>query len=196
MSSRSSLLTGLLVFLALSIFLLVPMLGVGQRSLVLLENIHGIPFSVQNTSTIITERLAHVDVSLHEPVLAKKLELTITFTPRQVRRLSVGVRENSFWLSYPDQTFYEATMTDTAPTTPRTAHVEIPLTDKLADQDQSIDVMFFADRAAGLTHIDDGPADQTLWTIENLEARTKLTWPTWPQWRDFIRSVVKRERIL
>jgi hypothetical protein len=78
----------------------------GRREVGVLENVDGIPFAVHNGVVQVTERLAHADIYLKEPVLAKQLELDITFDPANLEQLDVAVRENAFWLSYPTVVLY------------------------------------------------------------------------------------------
>lgn len=149
-----------------------------------IENIHGIPYPAgQNNSVIITEPLAHADVRLGTPVVGKQLELAVTYTPQNISSLSVGVREDSFWLSYGSrQEFYR----DSAPGV-RQARVMLPLTDKLQEKDQSIDLMFFAEAPEG---------QPPLWELQSLEVKTMLDLPSYPELRNYVGSILKRERAL
>jgi hypothetical protein len=175
-----------IVVLAVSIF------SRGPRELTALENIHGIPFAVKGQDTLVTETLAHADIRLQEPVVAKELQLTISFTPDTVKHLSVGVRQDPFWLSYAPTDLYIAGQGNASATYTRTLH--IPLTSALQDSDRSIDVMFFADYA-GLGHEDLAQADTTRWELHNISAYVSPVWPGM-QIKDYIKSFIKRERPL
>lgn len=165
----------------------------GPRAVGALENIHGIPFPPADGAVIVTEKLAHADIYLTEPVLAKKLALTITFSPLALDRLEVGIRDNAFWLSYPKYTIYQKDL----PTNNyqlQTRSVTIPLTDKLRDKDGSIDLMFFATYPGSTASEDEGLADATLWQLHTLNAHTSYEWPAAAATKDFIRSLVRREK--
>lgn len=150
----------------------------GQRNVTPLENIHGIPFPSQNNAQVITEELAHADVLLNEPVLAKNLTLTMTFRPGNLERLGVGVRENEFWLSYTPIMLY--------PNPHLTQTVTIPLTDKLQEKDRSLDLMFFAE----------AKNNSPRWELVNLTASTEQAIPTTTQLKDYLRSIIYKERAL
>lgn len=177
----------------LGVFLL-SLVTIGERTTSALESIHGIPYPMLDGTIRVEESLAHTDVYLREPVLAKRLVLDISFIPHIEAHLAVGVRENEFWLSYPKHTFYTATGSQT--TTVERATVVIPLTDALQDKDQSIDVMFFSlDRAGDFT-IDAGVLDTTRWDLVSLNARVEYAPLTWQEIKNYVASVVKRERPL
>lgn len=165
----------------------------GTRAVGPWENIDGIPFPQQNGVVVVTEKLAHADVYLKEPLLAKNLSLEITFVPHALTQLAVGIRENSFWLSYPRIVIYER---GTSSDTPITTTVSIPLTDKIKDRDGSVDLMFFATSSNSTASEDEGTADPTLWHLYNLTARTTPAWPTLAQAKDFARSTLTREKPL
>lgn len=173
----------------------ISLLSRGERANAELTNVHGIPFSTSGNWTSVTQALAHTDVYLRESVAFKKLVLTFEYVPHNSQRLAVGVRENSFWLSYAPITFYEATSTIMNEET-QVAVVELPLTDKLQDADRSIDVMFIANgqTEASLTN---ELADTTRWQIRNLRARTVVeSHPTRVALKDYLRSVLTQERPL
>ncbi len=179
----------------LAVLFAISLLPRGVREVAALTNVHGIPFSPTGDWTEVTQALAHTDVYLREPVAFKKLLLTFEYVPHDSRSLAVGVRENSFWLSYAPITFYEASDT-TANEAPRTATVELPLTDKLQDVDHSIDVLFIAN---GQTEgsLKNELADTTKWHIRNLQARTVVeTIPPRAALKDYLRSILTRERPL
>lgn len=166
-------------------------MGAGPRAISPIENIHGIPFpALPGQPTIITEKLAHTDIFLKEPVLAKKLKLTVTFSPGNLTKLEVGVRENSFWLSYPKVTLYAGNEGGLS----ITKTITIPLTDKLADKGGSVDLMFFATNPTSQTIEDEGIADQTLWQLYSLKTEVFPTWLSWPEVKDYIKSIITREK--
>lgn len=161
-----------------------------------IENIDGIPFSTIATTAVITEKLAHSDVYLGKPVAFQQLHLHITFDPKNIQKLEVGVRENSFWLSYPRYTLFD-TATDTNPTGNLiTRDVTIPLTNTLQERDRSVDLMFFATTSTSQATEDEKEHDTTYWLLHALEADTSLTSATLPEIKDYIRSIVYRERAL
>lgn len=166
----------------------------GQRGVSAFANIHGMPFPRVDEVIVVTERLAHADVYLKEPVIGQELHLAITFTPLQLDQLSVGIRENDFWLSYPKHEIYRSNDLQTTNYKLQTRSVSIPLTDKLRDRDGSVDLMFFASYPGAPAGEEAGTADATLWQLHNLEARTSPALPSLVQTRDFIRSLVTRER--
>lgn len=172
----------------------IPLFYRGSRSLGAIENIHGIPFPKTDEGTVVTEKLAHADIFLAEPVLAKNVRLAITFNPGNSTKLSVGIRENDFWLSYPKVELYEAT-SNAQPVT-QTKIISIPLTDKLQDKDRSIDLMFFAENSASSAAVDEGIHDQTSWQLVSLEAEVLPTLPTKPEFKDYVKSILKKERPL
>lgn len=155
-----------------------PLARAGARPVTPLENIRGIPFPAQNNKQIITEELAHADVFLRESVLAKKLTLTITFHPGNLERLGVGLRENDFWLSYSPIPFdLNSSLIQT---------ITLPLTDKLQEKDQSLDLMFFAK----------AKSRELQWELISLTAATAPTIPTKAQLKDYLRSIITKERAL
>lgn len=192
-----------LVFLVVTIVVVVWQLGrSGPREIGPIENIDGIPFPKQADGTmVVTEKLAHADVSLTESVLGKSLRLTVTFSLGNLTKLEVGVRENEFWLSYaPTQELYSSWADARAEARGEggsrvlTRTVEIPLTDKLPDRDGSVDVMFFATNSASQATEDEGTADATLWYLQSITAEVSPVLPTWAQFKDFVRSGLTRER--
>lgn len=149
----------------------------GERDIAHLENIYGIPYARLDGKTYVEEELAHADVFLKEPVIGKELVLTVDFNPGNVDELSVGVRENSFWLSYPKYVLHY-----TASPEPQHAVIRIPLTDKFQEPDESIDVMFFAKGE-----------DQMSWILHSVSARTELVMPAYAEWKDYVRSILTWE---
>lgn len=153
----------------------------GERSHGVVENISGIPFpETPDHSILITEELAHTDIHLTEPVFAKNLTLQITFKPGNLNNLAVGIREDSFWLSYgsKQQIFSGSDQAST---------LVIPLTDKFQDTDRSLDVMFFATAQGN---------EQPKWELQNLSAKVEYAHPSWTEFKKYARSILKRERAL
>ncbi|MBI1833817.1 MAG: hypothetical protein HYR90_03235 [Candidatus Andersenbacteria bacterium] len=161
----------------------------GPREVSALESIAGIPYPRLDDSVQISEKLAHADIYLREPVFMKELELTIRFHPGNTKNLTVGVRENDFWLSYPPVVLWTA----------GNAHewqertITVPLTNKFQETDRSIDLMFFAETDTP-TDIDAGINQTASWEVRELSARVRYTWPTIAETKDYIRSVLRRER--
>ncbi len=169
------------------------LLPAGSRTLGPIENIDGMPFATNNGATQVTQQLAHVDVYLREPVLLKQLRLKIDFDPLAVERLEVGVRADSFWLSYPREVIYDRRQGVGGR---RTQEVVIPLTDKLADADRSVDVMFFAKTLTSGEEVDRGASDDTHWQLWRLAASVERAWPNAKQLKDYVKSILGRERII
>lgn len=172
----------------------VSLLPTGERTVRPLHNLHGVPYPVAGTGQLILEKLAHTDVYLREPVFAKQVVLDITFIPYATGELAVGVRRDPFWLSYERKTFFEQRGGEQ--TTPQTARVVIPVTDALQEADRSIDVMFFAGTDFSEATLDLGETDTTRWQLVSLQAAVLYSWPTVEQAKDYIRSIVQRERPL
>ncbi len=163
-----------------------PLLKAGERAITPLENIHGIPFPARDNAQVITEPLAHADIFLVEPTLAKNLALTITFHPGNLDRLGVGIRENDFWLSYTPTPLNHSTSAPPAGGWRTTQTITIPLTDKLQEKDRSLDLMFFAE----------AKSSEVQWELVSLTAATTPTMPTKAQLADYLRSIIKKERAL
>lgn len=192
----TSILGGILLIAALA---LINVLQQGERVVTLLTTIRGVPYPSLQNRTVITESLAHADIELVEPVLAKELELTLEFIPHRTTSLAVGIRRDPFWLSYKPTVFYTST---TESTKPISATVNIPLTDKLQDADRSIDLMFFADTSpaeivSGSSAVLDTPTlDTTNWELVSISARVHPTRPDGTAIKEYVRSIFKRERPL
>jgi hypothetical protein len=189
LTTTYSLLTGCGLAVVIFAISLVP---VGPRKLGAVENIHGIPYPKDSNAIVITEELAHADIYLMEPVLAKQLELTITYRPVNLTSLAVGVREDSFWLSYGGKQGIYPTPTLISPSREGekkegviTTSLSIPLTDKLQETDHSLDLMFFAESD-----------DEVRWELHNVNAKVSYAWPTYQQFRNYVGSIIKRERAL
>lgn len=167
------------------------LLPTGERSYGAVENIDGIPFPIEDNAIHITEKLAHVDVYLREPVIFKQLMVTVEFDPQELQQLDLGVREGEFWLSYP-----KYTLADGETRGRQTVTLAIPLSDKLQDTDRSVDVMFFATAAGASSKEDEGVDDTAQWTLYSLRTRTEFVTPSLAETKDYIRSILKRERPL
>lgn len=160
------------------------------------ENIDGIPFPLVANQPLITEKLSHTDLYLKQSRLAKSLSITIVFTPMAITALDVGVRENSFWLSYNKINICCSAEELAHPSTSITKTINIPITDKLADQDGSLDLMFFAANPASQAAEDEGISDQTMWLLNNLSVVSHPALPSLVSLRDYFRSALTRERAL
>lgn len=182
----SNAITNFAVALVILVALFVwPLFLSGERPLGPLENIHGIPYASDAGRIIITEKLAHADIFLREPVLMKNLTLTVHYIPRRASRVSVGVRKNSFWLSYTPTVFYDRSSDTSSPQDIHEAIVTIPLTDTLQEVDRSLDLMFFAE-----------PGETPLWDVVDVRADVQPAIPTYAQLRNYIKSIIYRERAL
>ena len=189
----------------------ISLLPAGSREISTLENIDGVPFPHVDEIQQISEQLAHADLYLNQPGLAKELQLNISFVPHDLEALYVGVRDSAFWLSYEPIQIYSRSDNSTEP---RDVAVSIPLTDKLQDRDQSLDVMFFAvpvttpgvvtDSEISIPAIEawlpDRVNDETYWELHGLSAEVKTKWPTGTDgaWQvgDWLFSILRRERPL
>ncbi len=190
-SGSAILLTGLIFFISL--------LPLKRPALGPIENIHGIPYPTEGNSIIVTEELAHADIYLREPVLAKKIILEIDFEPGNLTSLSVGIREDSFWLSYGGKQEIYSTPTLISPSREgekpegvSTISVTIPLTDKLQEPDRSLDLMFFAEPLPAPR----SPQGEVGWELHNIQASVVYAQPAYAQFRNYISSILKRERAL
>lgn len=162
-----------------------------------LANIHGIPFPVgEGLALVITEKLAHADIYLKQPTLARQLILTITFTPHVTALLEVGIRENPFWLSYPKYVLYEKKSDTSAVSSPITKTVSIPLTDKIVDQGRSVDLMFFASSPGSKATENEGALDTTYWQLHDIAAQVEFYQPSQAELKDYLKSVLTREKPL
>ena len=153
----------------------------GTLSLSPIENIHGIPYPKNNQVVFVEEELAHTDVYLNESVFARSAHVTVTFNPATLQKLSVGIRENDFWLSYPKEMLWTQPMQSGW----QQAVVEIPLRDKIVDFDGSVDLMFFAETVEN---------EPLYWELKNISLETKYAFPTKAEAKDFIRGILYRER--
>ena len=165
----------------------------GQARVGTLTNVDGVPYPVDNGRVVITEKLAHADLYVNRPLFGKQVTLTVSYMPLMQDEISVGVRENSFWLSYPRQPLHrqEAGQAAARRGASVTSTVTIPLTDKLPDRDGSLDVMFFAGPEAVP---ENNPVDDTTrWYIANISAQTSPMVPTVAEAKDYLRRLLTRE---
>jgi hypothetical protein len=191
--SHKILIISTLLILLLAVIIFQQLFSHGPRPITRLESIKGIKFSQTGSLTHVTEKLAHADIELSESVLAKNLILTLTFIPPTQHPLYLGIRENAFWLSYPWIKIHESS---SATTEPITKIITIPLTDKLADQDGSIDLMILTGNPSTLDQPDEGLNDDTYWQLHQLSATVRPAWPTLPALKDYLRSLATREKPL
>ena len=180
----------------LTILILLPSASkTGLRETTPIETITSVSMPMEATHTLITEPLAHTNILLRQPVFAKKVILTITFIPKDVENIAVGIRENSFWLSYEPITFYTRQGTGSKDVQQQT--VTIPVTDKLADRDQSLDVILFTNSPVSIDSFIQNPTQsQVNWELASLSAELKNALPSWAATKDFIKSIAYRERVL
>lgn len=161
-----------------------------------LENIDGIPFPLVANQPLVTEKLAHTDLYLKQSRFAQRLTIAITFTPMAITALDVGVRENSFWLGYNKINICCSSEELAHSSTSITKTINIPITDKLADQDGSLDLMFFAANPTSQAVEDEGISDRTSWLLNNLSVVSHPALPDMASLRDYLRSALTRERAL
>lgn len=172
-------------------------LPTGKRSTTTIENIASIAFPVTPQGTAITEALAHTNIQLKEPVFAKKAIVTVTYIPHSTKQLALGIRENSFWYSYMPIPFFEAQAGAGSDTAIKKAVIEIPLTDKLADTDQTIDMLFIANGPIDPTLLAAQPTqDTTYWQLVDLQVTVAHSIPSTAEFKDFVRSILSRERVI
>lgn len=157
----------------------------GERVVEPLETMHGIPYSLSNGKTTIEENLAHADINLIEPVLAKTLHLTIAFDPGNTSHIDVGIRENDFWLSYKKYPLFD-TLKD--PKGSQIKEISIPLSDAFQETDRSIDMMLFSETQSTTAHV--------LWNIGAIRATVESNIPTTEEMFSYIKSIIKKERAL
>lgn len=170
----------------------VSLLPTGAREITPVETINGIPYVTTGEVTDVSEDLAHFDIKLQEPVLAKRLTLDFDYNPGTVKTLAVGIRGNSFWLSYDLQPFYEATTDHTSGW--HHASVTVPLSAALADTDRSIDAMFVTNATPDLVQLATNRQETTTWQLRHLQAHVSYAGPTLAEFKDYIKSVITRER--
>ena len=160
-----------------------------------IENIDGIPFPKPD-HTVITEKLAHADVYVNNFSFARVLKITTTFQPLNTTSLFIGIRENSFWLSYPKYEICCTTEQRDNNTSSISATVTIPITDKLIDTNGSLDLMFFSTNATSTDKEDEGISDKTMWILEDIQITSRPTTPTIPEIKDYILSRFKHKKPL
>ena len=155
----------------------------GERNLGVLENIHGIPYPQENGSVLITEEMAHADLFLQEPVFAKQAKLMIRFNPGNTETITLGIREDEFWLSYRKYPLYKKGIDQPGV---QTKEITIPLTAALQDTNRSVDLMFFADTTN----------KSVQWNIHAFHASLLTDMPTFVETKKYIKSIIIRERAL
>ncbi len=185
---------GLSMVVAYLVLFAVTLLPTGDRSISLLENVQGIPFPIDHDSIVVSQTLAHADIYLREPVIFKQLHVSFDYLPEATSQLAVGVRENSFWLSYAPHIFYRQSA-QPAPATFQHADLTLPLSSALQEKDRSLDIMFIAGNSP-VAYLANQEDDRTLWQIKNLRAEVTYALPRPAELRDYLRSVVTRERAL
>lgn len=155
----------------------------GERDFGVVETIHGIPYPKIAERTIILEHMAHADMYLKEPVFAKRAVITVSFDPKESETISLGVRDNEFWLSYIQYPLY-VRGSDTLGQQTKT--LSIPLSTSLQDKDRSVDFMFFTESTGGNVE----------WSLGAFHANVELVMPTLPETKAYIKSILTRERAL
>lgn len=189
---------GLIIGLAVAVSILTgyKIFRYGERFAGVLENIKSIPFYQDDFGFLVTEKLAHADVYLREPVLAKKMRISFKFIPMDMSELALGIRENPFWLSYEPIVFYQVSQGNHPNNKIQEAVIEIPLSDKIQDSDQSIDLMFFGHFPGEGSGEYEGERDLTKWVLQDMRITTFLTRPSRGELKDYFRSLITEERPL
>jgi hypothetical protein len=161
-----------------------------------IENIDGITFPATDSGTLITEKLAHLDVYLNHSPLARELTVNITLIPINTTGIAVGIRENSFWLSYSKHKICCQQDQSQSNKSKINASVTIPITDKIIDTNKSLDLMFFSSNPSSTNLEDEGVNDETMWILEHLQISSSPTMPSYNELKDFIKSRLTLERPL
>lgn len=162
-----------------------------------LENVSGVPYPQTESRTQVYEPLAHADAAVAQLPLAKKIVLNVSFVPHRLKKLSAGMRENSFWLSYNRELLYQSDGLKDE-TSLLTRRLEIPLTDKLVDTNGTLDLMFFAENGQLITDetINHPESSKIYWELAGLDGQTEWQLPARAELKDFVKSLVFRERAL
>lgn len=167
-----------------------------SASIGVFENIQGIPYPVTASGVqVIVEPIAHADVFVHT-VFAKELEVVLSFIPYDSKRLALGVRQDSFWLSYSPQVFYTAALDSAQTTTLHEATIKVPITDKIVDSSGTIDMMIFSGTDSLELLSKNVEASRVKWELHSIGVKTKYVRPQFTQLRDFVRGIIMRERPL
>ncbi len=153
----------------------------GERAVGVLETIQGIPYPKDSTVMRVEENLAHADIYLQEPVFAKELTMTVSFEPGNAQSVDLGVREGSFWLGYAKQPLYTKGID---PLGFQTKELHFPLTTMLQEKDRSLDIMFFAN------------GEDVSWSIHRIRASVTPIVPSLQETKEYIKSIIMRERAL
>ncbi len=180
------------VGIALLVYLL-PVVSSGTRRIGKLETIHGIPYPHDGETILVEEKLAHADVYLQEPVFAKQLHMLVSFEPGNTNAIDIGVREGGFWFGYAKQPLYRK---GKDPAGFQTKEIIFPLTTIFQEKDRSIDTMLFSTSATSTTAIEEADADTVSWKLHSMIASTSTYMPTMQETKEYIRSIISRERAL
>ncbi len=172
---------------------LIPVVSSGTRSIGTLETIHGIPFAHDGGTIIVEEKLAHTDIFLQEPVFAKQLHVLLSFEPGNTEAIDVGVREGGFWLGYAKQSLYRK---GKDPDGFQTKELVFPLTTAFQEKDRSIDLMVFSTSGRSTSAIEEADADTVSWKLHSILASTSTYMPTIEETKEYIKSIISRERAL
>lgn len=194
MAPSHPLLLGLSGAVLAAVIFILSLLPNQNTGLTNLTTIHGVPYVAGPNGQEVVEHLAHADLQLKQNVLAKNLILTVTFTPLNVKTLAIGLRESPFWLSYNPVPLYTAGTAPGSQTVTRT--VIIPLTDKLPDVDQSLDLMFFADQATLQLSPEQAERDAVAWRLHDIQTEIVSSRPSWPQTKRWLKNTLYRVKPL
>lgn len=180
------------VGIALLVYLL-PVVSSGTRRIGTLETIHGIPYSHDGETILVEEKLAHADMYLQESVFAKRLHVLVSFEPGNTNAIDIGVREGGFWFGYAKQPLYRR---GKDPAGFQTKEIIFPLTTIFQEKDRSIDTMLFSTSATSTTAIEEADADTVSWKLYSMIASTRTYVPGVQEVKQYIRSIISRERAL
>lgn len=155
------------------------------------ENIDGIEFPTDGGDYIVTEKLAHADIYAEGITLGRRLLIKVKFRPDNIDQLSVGIRENYFWLSYDRRSICCEEIADSGEDGLVEREIRIPLTDKIVSSNGSVDLMFFASNSESGPGEDDGVEDTVVWRLEEMVVETEAVLPSWREVKDWVRMKSK-----
>lgn len=181
---------GAALMLAIYIF---PIFSSGSRNIGNIETIHGIPYPKDGQAIIVEEKLAHADIFLQEPVLAKQLILTISFEPGNTKAIDVGIREGGFWFGYAKEPLYRRGVD---PAAFQTKQIRFPLSTAFQDTDRSIDSMFFSTTSVSTADIEEQDHDSVSWKVYSVTANVAPYAVSYAEVKSYLHSILSRERAL
>jgi hypothetical protein len=174
-----------------SVMFCIPLFSSGERRVGTLETIHGIPYPTEQGSISVTEKLAHADIFLQEPVLGKDAAIQITFNPGNAVEIDLGIRENDFWLGYVKVPLFRKGIDREGF---QTKELHIPLSRAFQETDRSLDVMLFAKSASSSDAVEEADMDSVAWSVLSMGVRVTPHFPTMDDIQGYGKSIITRER--